>query len=49
MKAIVRNVPDWANVNATSSLGLTISVDVKKTISANGTRITAIVRNCRFR
>ena len=38
-----------ANVSADDSSGLRISVDVKNTIAATGTRMTAIVRNCRFR
>ena len=35
--------------SATTSSGLTISVDVRNTIAATGMRITAIVLNCRLR
>ena len=48
MNASVRNVPDCTNVSATSPEGFSTSVDVTKTIAANGTRITAIVLNCRL-
>ena len=45
----MRQNPDRPNVSAVLSSGLRISVDVKKTIAATGIRMTAIVRNCRFR
>ena len=49
MKASVRNRPDWKNVRASVPSGSMIFVDVRKTMSATGTRITAIVRNWRLR
>ena len=49
MKAIVRNAPDWAKLNASVPSVFSIAVDVRNTIAASGTRITAIVRNWRLR
>ena len=49
MNATVRAVPDAANDSADDSSGRRISVDVKNTIAATGTTMTAMVRNCRFR
>ncbi len=48
-KATVRHVPDWRYVKLVAPSGSRISVDVKNTIAATGTMITAMVRNCRFR
>jgi hypothetical protein len=47
--ASVRKTPDWTNDSATLPSGFVISVDVTNTMIASGTKITAIVRNCRFR
>ena len=45
----MRQNPDRPNVRAVFPSESRISVDVKKTIAATGIRMTAIVRNCRFR
>ena len=48
-KRRVRNPPDSANVNATPPSACFTAVDVANTTIASGTRMTAIVLNCRFR
>jgi hypothetical protein len=49
MKANVRNAPDCTNDSAVSPPGLMISVLVRNTMAAKGTRMMAIVLNWRFR
>ncbi len=49
MNARVRNRPDWKKVSATAPSGFSTSVEVRNTMMATGTTITAIVRNCRLR
>jgi len=45
MKAMVRHNPAWPKDRATEPLGLMILVDVTKTMTAKGTKITAMVLN----
>ena len=49
MKASVRNRPDSANDSASVPFGSTTSVDVTNTMTATGTRMMAMVLNCRRR
>jgi hypothetical protein len=48
-KASVRNSPDSKKLRADSPSGFRTSVEVRNTMMASGTRMTAIVLNCRFR
>ena len=47
-KARVRNSPDSTKLSAVSPSSLRISVEVRKTTTASGTTITAMVRNWRL-